>query len=741
MSERLRARPFGRTLSGVVAFAALAGLTLASTGSTANQPEPLADPGLNSSAWTPHGVSGATQTLMVQLSGDPVTVASAKSELSEAQEDALQAALAAKQDALKSSIGALGGTVLGDYQLAYNGIKVSIDSSKASGLERLPGVLAVRTIEKMERDNIRGVEYIGAPAVWGGVAGLRGEGVKVAIIDTGLDYTHANFAGPGTVAAYAEENARDTLPPNPMWFGPLAPRVKGGVDLVGDAYNASAPAGSPALVPHPDPNPLDCNGHGTHVAGTAVGSGVLADGSTYTGPYNATTISANNWRIAPGVAPRADIYAIRVFGCAGSTDVTVDAIEWAVANDMDVINMSLGSSFGRNGDPSATATTNAALSGVIVVTSAGNSGANQYITGSPGTSEGAISTAAQDVWEATPGVRIQTSAGLDIQGINANGYVFTGPITGELAVLQDDPATTTDEPNRIGSADESLGCSVRAYTYNNAAGKIAVARRGACARVAKAIFGDQAGAIAVIMTNNAAGLPPFEGPITSNPDTGEPFVVTIPFLGASGNQDTPGTDSFRLRASPPGTTATLPPINLTNTNFRGFASFTSGGVRTGDSFLKPDVTAPGVSTISSANGTGNGASILSGTSMASPLTAGVAALVRQARPTWSVSDIKAAIVNTADPALAASTTTPFRISRGGSGTVQPAKAVATQVVAFATGGSVFDVSVNYGFEELAADFGEVRSITLENHGSSTVTFNVAAAMPQGSPVRPMGSAR
>ncbi len=203
--------------------------------------------------------------------------------------------------------------------------------------------------------------------------------------------------------------------------------MKGGTDLVGDAYNAAAPAGSPALVPHPDPNPLDCVtstpivGHGSHVSGSAAGSGILADGSTYTGPYNASTISGNSWRVAPGVAPKADIYSVRVFGCQGSTDVTVDAIEWAVDHDMDVINMSLGSPFGSNDDPSAVASTNAAKAGVIVVTSAGNNGPNQYITGSPGTAEGAISTAAQDAWQTTPGATLTTTPAI----ANPNGSPFT----------------------------------------------------------------------------------------------------------------------------------------------------------------------------------------------------------------------------------------------------------------------------------------------------------------------------
>ena len=277
-----------------------------------------------------------------------------------------------------------------------------------------------------------------------------------------------------------------------------------------------------------------------------------------------------------GVAPKADIYAVRVFGCDGSTDVTVDAIEWAVDNDMDVINMSLGSAFGTNDDPSAVASTNAAKAGVVVVTSAGNSGASQYITGSPGTADGAIATAANDPLQLVPGIRINTTPptgpALSLLAVNANGVTTGLPITGPLVVLKDNPATTTDIPGFLGSANEALGCSPSAYTFNGVVpggGQIAVAQRGACARVAKAIFAQQAGAAVAVMTNNAAGLPPVEGPITSNPDTGVPFIVTIPFAGVAGNQATPTTDSGRLQASPLGTTAALSVAELRESRLHG----------------------------------------------------------------------------------------------------------------------------------------------------------------------------
>ena len=143
--------------------------------------------------------------------------------------------------------------------------------------------------------------------MWGAPNFIRGLNTKIAIIDTGIDFMHGNFRAPGTVATaaeYAAADAADTLPANPAFFGPGAPKVKGGIDFVGDDYDASAPDGDPAQTPQPDPNPLDCNGHGSHVAGTAGGFGVLANGATFGGPYDTTTHTpGSKFRLGPGVAP------------------------------------------------------------------------------------------------------------------------------------------------------------------------------------------------------------------------------------------------------------------------------------------------------------------------------------------------------------------------------------------------------------------------------------------------------
>ncbi len=660
-----------------------------------------------------------TVTIMLQMRGAPVAVVeseAANDELSKAERNRIAAQLKSRQDAITDDIAQRGGRVLSQLQYAYNGIKVQIARNAVPGLADLPEVVAIRGVQKFERNNETSVPFLGVPeSVWEDT-GFTGAGVKIAVIDTGIDYTHANFGGPGTVEAYQLADANDTTvgdAGDAGLFGPDAPKVKGGIDLVGDAYTGEN-------APVPDADPLDCPftngsvGHGSHVSGTATGLGVNADGSTYDGPYDGTTHD-NDFEIGPGVAPEADLYFVRVFGCDGSTDVTTEAIDWAVENGMDVINMSLGSSFGRSDDPSAVASTNAAAAGVSVVTSAGNSGPSQYITGSPGTGTGSISTAALDSNQTLPGVRLDLTPGATIDTISANGIIPANGTSYEVVVLTNNPAT---------AENEALGCSVAAYTgagITPGGGQLAVTERGTCARVARAIFGQQAGAAAVAMVNNAASFPPFEGPILSNPDNGTPFEVTIPFLGVRG--PTTSADAVALRAAD---TVSTTAITLNNPGFRGFASFSSGGPRNGDSFLKPDITAPGVSTVSTASGTGDKGYVLSGTSMASPHVAGVAALVRQAHPTWTTEEVKAAIVNTGNPAGFASGA--YRVTRGGSGLVSPAAAVSTQVVALGdvvqgvgddpeADGFLADFhnsNLSFGFAELGVNFSQTRTITIRN---------------------------
>jgi hypothetical protein len=308
-----------------------------------------------------------------------------------------------------------------------------------------------------------------------------------------------------------------------------------------------------------------------------------------------------------------------------------------------------------------------------------------------------ISVAAVDSTATFPGFNVALSTGATVPALNANGAAFTGPGM---------PVVVLRQPN----GTISLGCSESEYPDTLVSGKLVVTQRGVCARVDRATFGQRHNAAAVAMINTDASFGIFEGTIPG---------VTIPFLGIR-----PVDGAALIGAD--GGTATLAGTPVANPNFRGFAGFSSQGPRRLDSHLKPDLSAPGVSLISAGVGTGTGGARSSGTSMASPHVAGVAALARQAHPDWSQDDIRAAIVNTALSGEVAG----FSISRGGGGLVQPLRSVRTSVVAM---GQSAETNLSFGFEEFTADFSGSRTLTVRNNGDNPVTFNLSTQGVGGSP--------
>jgi minor extracellular serine protease Vpr len=655
--------------------------------------------------------------VVVLLPGDSVADAQATAgrRLSRQEKNAIKAQRATEQAVKRGQIEGAGGRVTGAFQSALNGVKVTIPRNQLGALRQIPGVVDVVRVGIHKPLNVVSVPRIQAPIAWSGAAGVRGEGIKIGIIDTGIDYTHADFGGTGTPAAYQAALATDTAPANPSLFGPGAPKVKGGTDLVGDDYNADPQSDTFQPVPHPDPNPLDCNSHGTHVAGTAAGYGVLADGTTFHGTYDQLTYANNTFGIGPGVAPLANLYAIRVFGCEGSTDVVTDAIDWAVDNDMDVINMSLGSDFGSGVDSDSLAADAAVKAGVVVVSAAGNAGDISYVLGSPGGSVKGIAVAAsaREASDRTANFSLPAVTGAaakTITALNANNANWPSPESLTVVVL------------RSTSGAVSLGCDPQEYVNAGVTGKIAVVQRGTCARVARAIFGQQAGAAAVVMINNANSLPPFEGEITSNPDTGEQFTVTIPFFGVKGPVTTATSDGAAL------VLRDGQAIRLTEGTpiATGMASFSSSGPRTPDARLKPDITAPGTNIISAGMGTGNGTLIDSGTSMATPHITGVAALTIQAHPKWKPDAIKSAIINSGNPGDLPD----YQAHRAGSGLVNAAAAVGTQAIAFADRD---ETTLNFQMQEFSTDFSQSGKIHVRNDGTTSVSFNVSVNQMPSSP--------
>ena len=649
-----------------------------------------------------------TVTVIVKLAGDPVAVHTGRSleatgrDISADQKAAIRSRLASQQRAVEAQVRLLGGTVRQKFDTVYNGLVVRTKASRIEKLAALPGVAKVSATRIVRPTNHRSVPYIGAPSAWASYNGVTGKGVRIAVIDTGIDYTHRNFNGAGK-AAY-DANHEKVIEPGTFPTG----KVVAGYDLVGDEYDASSD--DPAInQPDPDPDPLDCNGHGSHVAGSAAGFGVRGTGATYLGPWNTTT-HGTNFRIGPGVAPEAKLIAVRVFGCAGSADtaVIVEAIERSVELGAHVINMSLGSDIGLRDDPDSEAADAASQGGVTVAVSAGNAGHNPFVVGGPGVADRVIATAAMDTIPSFPvtDITLQSPAAT-VRALIANGDTDDLPMSGTLNYFVDNPATPTD-PN-TGEGGEHLGCTQSAYTFNNfVAGQISVTTRGVCPRVDRATLTQQNGGKAAIMVNTSDDYPPFEGTIPG---------VTIPFLGV------PSSAADELAGNDGDTANLSAAIAQPNPGYRKNADFTSGGPRRLDNALKPDVTAPGVGIVSTLVGSGNQGVGISGTSMASPHTAGLAALVKQKNPAWSPSRIKGAIVGTAT--ASASKLADYDTRLNGSGLIDARKAIDTYAFVTTLAGQS---SLSFGYAPSEAGIDITRVATFWNTGPTPITYNLTRAL-------------
>ncbi|MCF6411563.1 S8 family serine peptidase [Pseudalkalibacillus salsuginis] len=534
------------------------------------------------------------------------------------------------------------GKIITSYEKIYNGLFIQAKRSTLNELAELSEVKAIYPVNPVELHNDTSVDFIGAPQVWektvDGV-NVTGEGITVAVIDTGIDYTHAAFGGEGTTEAYDSNN------PNVIEDGsfPTA-KVIGGYDFVGTDYDAGSE--DPAKrVPMPDADPLDEQGHGSHVGATVAGQEVEGN-------------------IGKGVAPDALLYAYKVFGKSGSTGVTTQALEMAadpngdgdVSDHVDVVNMSLGSSYGHPNDPTAVATNLAVDAGIIVVASAGNSGNGPYITGSPAVAEKAISVAAS----------------VD-DGVVVGGYNVNSPesIAGQYEAVEGAITTPLSEAGPVTNDVVYVG---RACNGDELAGdptdKIALLDRGTCAFTEKLKNVLNGGATAAVVVNNSAG-----DPITMGGDPVDIPGVMISQVngnllkGALKNGETVNlTLSDEIK---------IPKPQLADT----IASFSSKGPGRGDGSFKPEISAPGFDIRSAAFGTGDAGTLMSGTSMAAPHIAGVAALLRQVHPDWSTEEIKSLIMNTSTPIQNLSEEV-YPLSRQGAGRVQVAEAAEATTVAY-----------------------------------------------------------
>lgn len=279
------------------------------------------------------------------------------------------------------------------------GVALTGNAQAIRSLAERNDVVRISRIVPKHPTNASSVQATGALDTWRNT-GATGKGVTIAVIDTGIDYTHADFGGPGTDSAYTQARLSSDMPRNTY----DSQKVVGGYDLVGDYYNGTN-------SPQPDNNPLDCSyggGHGTHVAGTAAGYGVGGDGKTFTGDY--AQLSAEQVRgmnIGPGAAPQARLTALRVFGCTGSTSMTGQALDRVLdpnndgnfSDSANIVNLSLGTDYAAADDPENAMLERLMDRGVLAVVAAGNAQANRNqgdvysILGSPANTPAALTVA------------------------------------------------------------------------------------------------------------------------------------------------------------------------------------------------------------------------------------------------------------------------------------------------------------------------------------------------------------
>ncbi len=658
------------------------------------------------------------QAATLSLGGRESAVAAAQAQLArlERAQEALVGMLTAPE---------IAATVVYRAQRAYNGVAVEVDAARLEQIRALPGVKAVHPLVPKRPINSTSVPFIGAPQVWNpsGLA-VTGTGIKVGVIDTGIDYLHKDFGGSGQYRS--DDNYVD-----PNW--PRNAKVVGGYDFAGDNYDASGTQGS--TTPTPDPDPQDCNGHGTHVAGTLAGYGETMDNQTFAGPYGpATPFSA--LKIGPGVAPSAQLYSLRVFGCNGSSNLVIPALEWAMdpnkdgsfSDHLDVVNMSLGSDYGTADDPDVVASNNAALAGVVVVAAAGNAGDGYFITGSPATADRAISAASSgDPGATTYNLHVNSPSAIsgDAEAVPAS----FGPQLSDAGITSDLVLATPND-----------GCS----SFTNASavnGKIALVIRGgskpdggSCTFVWKVSNAQKAGATAVIVANNRDG-----NALVTMADDSSGTVITIPSGFISQNDG----NVIRGQLPSPGVNVTLSKESLAD----AISDFSSRGPRAGDLALKPDIAAPGSSIASAQAGSATEAVIFSGTSMATPHVAGTMALLRQLHPTWTVAELKALVMNTANHTVFSNpnmTPPPVGPGRVGAGRVDAAAAAAAPAIAFNAANPGL-VSVSLGALEVTGVATYSADIQVVNKSATPLSFaldfaevvsvsGVTVSFPQGAGV-------
>lgn len=553
--------------------------------------------------------------------------------------------------------------VVAEYDTVLNGVAVELNGAELKALANNPKVANVEASWLYKPTMNESVDIINADAVWNGESGTAedGTGIKVGIIDTGIRADHPFF------------DCKDEIP---------------------SKVYASGVAGSGEEIVF---------NHGTHVAGTVAGCGIDLEGSEIESPITG---------MISGVAPGAELHDYNVFpgygggyvafgGSAFSHDIA-RAVEDAVDDGMDVVNMSLGGTIQGKHDYLAEAVNAAAAAGMVVAVSAGNEGPGVSTIGSPGNATGALTSGATTNSHYI-GVNLYTSFG---------DY---GAAVGDFDPFAEEPVN--DAPFVSWSLGVNTACVGTGGPDEGVSGSVVLIARGGCTFDVKVQAAKDAGAVGVVMYNNAPGDP-----------TAMAGTVELPAVMVS------QADGMAIRTAIEAEDETVTidghnPVEVVTDNADILAGFSSRGPSNFTENIKPDITAPGVNIYSSAFDETTGDlswEMMQGTSMASPHTAGAAALLLAQRPDLTPADVKSLLGNNAERdimvgrTLATGETVLERagvMERGG-GRIDLARASGADLT--------FDpMSLSFGITKGNRSVGTTIAVTVKNLSSDAQTVGIS----------------
>ncbi|TQR21381.1 hypothetical protein FG384_03330 [Psychrobacillus vulpis] len=539
--------------------------------------------------------------------------------------------------------------------------------------------------KKIEAKMNTSISFLGIEQLWN--EGFEGQGIKVAVLDTGIDANHPEFAG-------IYKGGKNFIPNSSDYT-----RTRS-ADDASETSPVERPAGTPEFNAR---GSAFYTSHGTHVAGTIA------------------AIGANEYGIK-GIAPKVDLYAYRVLGAYGSgaNSGIVKAIDTAVIEGMDVINLSLGGENNSESDSGSFAINNAMMAGTIAVVATGNSGPNRGTIGSPSTARLGIAvgntTNPEKMYNGEVNVKVgqyNLTKQLQLMGTTFGKDLAT-QLQGEFDLVA--------VPGN-GEAKDYQGIDVN--------GKVALISRGSIAFVDKIAHAKANGAVATIIHNFAGGT---NAPNASGTLLGDSFA----FLPTFDMSQTDG-DAIRAALINGAGKVTFGKFGSGNTTGDEVNDSSSRGPSTPNFDIKPDVSVPGTNIMSTIpmykadfpDAVYNEAyDRKSGTSMATPHIAGIAALIKQANPDWNPFDVKVALSNTAKVL----NTAKYDVFAQGAGRVNAYAAAHPNVLAYALDTAVLDGTgqivenkkgtVTFGPQSLKENLSVTKQILVKDIKGKGGSYNV-----------------